>query len=44
MGAVFKEVLRLMPPLAWVALRDATVDHYLGDVHIKKGTVVVGTF
>lgn len=40
MGACIKETLRIVPPTPIVFPRKATADHKLGDLKIKKGTIV----
>ena len=40
MSACIKECLRLVPPTPIVFPRKAMADHKLGDLKIKKGTIV----
>lgn len=42
--AVIKESLRIAPPAPVLMIRKATVDHYLGDIHVKKGTGATVSF
>ena len=40
MDACIKETLRLIPPASFTFLRQATNDHKIGNLNIKKGTYV----
>lgn len=40
LSAVFKETMRLYPPL-WVTGREPIEDDYLGDYKVKKGTMII---
>lgn len=37
---VQKETLRMFSPTAGIFMREATKDHYIGSIPIKKGTLV----
>jgi len=41
MNAVFKETLRMAPPLPNLLPRQAIADHQIGDIPIEAGTIVV---
>jgi len=40
MEKVQKESLRMYPPTTGLFRREATKDHYIGNIPIKKGTLV----
>lgn len=40
MSAFLNEVLRVFPPVPLISPRIANRDHYVGNIHVKKGTLV----
>jgi len=44
LSSAIKESLRISTPVPWILLREALVDHRVGDLQIRKGTLVRSEF